>query len=212
MLQVARSACLAVLLAVFLAGCGDEPPRSKKPTTSTSVTSTTPATSTTPPVETATPSATPTASSTDRLSGIATRTGFTIIHEGNPIDAAGLQAIGWTIDAATGSAHWSDPALGEISVTWEIPDERAIFSNDTSFWGDVTGANLAMNPSMYAGGGFTGGPIEATAHSNGGVRAEAPTTRLRVAVPERPVGTSATVNINLGFPVPVLVTYNYVYI
>lgn len=214
MFQVARVVCCVVLLVLLsAAGCDEDPPRPRSPSTPASST-TSPTTSTDsviPTTEATSTSATSSASASDRLSGIATRTGVTISHNGQPIDAAGLQAIGWTIDAANGEADWSDPSLGQISVTWEIPDERALASFDVSFWGDVTGQNLAMNPSMYATV-FTGGPVEATAHATGGTKAETPTQRLRIEVPEQPVGTMATVSINLGFPVPVLVTYNYQYL
>ena len=132
--------------------------------------------------------------------------------DGQPIDAAGLRAIGWTrVDPLLGEARWSDASLGEISVTWEVPDERAVAFFDVSFWGSVTGQNLAMNPSM-ATTVFTGGPLEAAAHSIGGTKADTPTQRLRVEVPEQPAGATATVTINLGFPVPVLVTYSYTYL
>jgi hypothetical protein len=210
MLRVARFACCVVLLIlVSAAGCDEDPPRTRdRSTTSATPTSSEPATSTAG--ETATP--TPTATSSDRLSGIATRTTVAITVDGQPVDKAGLRAIGWTsVDPLLGTAHWSDPSLGELSVTWEVPDERAVSSFDVSFWGEVTGANLAMSPSMSTSV-FTGGPLEATAHSIGGTKAETPTQRLTVGVPEQPVGMVATVSINLGFPVPVLVTYSYTYL
>ena len=210
MLKVARFACCVVLLVfVSAAGCDEDPPRPRD-RSSTSVTPTSAEPTTSTAGDKATP--TPTVTASDRLSGIATRTGFTITVDGQPIDKAGLRAIGWTsVDALLGTAHWSDPSLGEISVTWEVPDERAVAFFDVSFWGDVTGQNLAMNPSMSTTV-FTGGPLEAAAHSIGGVKAETPTQRLRVQVPEQPVGAIATVSINLGFPVPVLVTYSYTYL
>ena len=221
MFQVARVVCCVVLLVLLsAAGCDEDPPRPGSPSTPTSSTTsdatdpatpTTPTTQATATTEATSSSVTPSATATDRVSGIATRTGVTITHDGQPIDAAALQTIGWIIDPATGEADWSDPSLGEISVTWEVPDERAVAFFDVSFWGEVTGQNLAMNPSMYTTV-FTGGPIEATAHALGGVKAETPTQRLKVDVPEQPVGTVATVSINLGFPVPVLVTYSYSYL
>jgi len=215
MLRVARFACCVVLLVLLSAGgCDEDPARprsSGSPASSSPPTPTTSGASVTPTTEATTPASTATPTSTDRLSGIATRTGFTITHEGQPIDAAGLLAIGWTIDAATGSAHWTDPDLGDISVTWEIPDERAIAFFDVSFWGEVTAQNTAMNPSM-ATAVFTAPPREVTAHSTGGTKAETPTGLLRVTVPEQPVGTMASVSINLGFPRPVLITYTYVYV
>jgi len=212
MLRVARFACCVVLLVlVSAAGCGDDPPKPRNPGSASSTPPTTTATSVTPTTETTTTSSTATPTSTDQTSGIATRTGFTITHEGQPIDAAGLQEIGWTIDAATGSAHWTDPALGDISVTWEIPDQRAIAFFDVSFWGEVTAQNTAMNPSMSAAV-FTAVAREVTAHSTGGTRAETPTGVLKVTVPEQPVGTMASVSINLGFPRPVLITYTYTYV
>ncbi len=212
MLRVARFALFVIfVLLVSAGGCDDEQPRSQQPRSSTADTSTAPTTSATT-AETTTPPATPTVTPTDRLSGVATRTGVTIMVDGKPIDAAGLRAIGWnSVDALLGEARWSDPALGNISVTWEVPDERAVAFLDVSFWGEVTGQNLAMNPSM-ATSVFTGGPLEAAAHSIGGTKAETPTQRLRVQVPEQPAGTVATVSINLGFPVPVLITYSYTYL
>lgn len=211
MLRVARFAFFVVfVLLVSASSCGDDPPRSQQPGTSTSDGSTAPTTSAT--AETSTPPATPTVTPTDRLSGVATRTGVTIMVDGKPIDAAGLRAIGWTsVDALLGEARWTDPGLGDISVTWELPDERAVAFMDVSFWGSVTGQNLAMSPSMSTSV-FTGGPLEATAHSIGGKKTDTPTQRLRVEVPEQPAGTVASVSINLGFPVPVLVTYSYTYL
>lgn len=214
MLRVVRLAGFVVFLALVSAGgCDDEQPRSR-PSASASGTPPSPTTSatSTSTLETTSPSATPTATVTDSISGVATRTSVTVTRDGQPIDAAGLRAIGWTrLDALLGEAYWSDPGLGEISVTWEVPDERAVLSFDVSFWGNVTGQNLAMNPSMSTSV-FTGGPLEAAAHSTGGTKAETPTQRLRVDVPEQPAGTTASVSINLGFPVPVLVTYHYQYL
>jgi hypothetical protein len=212
--RVARFACCIVLLMlVSAAGCDEEPARPRDRSTPPSSTPPTSATTATTTVETTGPSATPTTTSTDRTSVTVMRTGFTIIHEGRTIDAAGLLAIGWTVDPAAGTAHWSDPTLGEISVTWEVPGARAVANlNDMDFWAEVTAQNTATNPSMYGDGGFTGGPVEVTAHSDNGVKAQSPVGRLQVTVTDQPVGATGTVNINLGFPVPVLVTYNYVYI
>ncbi len=211
MLRVGRFLCFVVFLVLVSAGgCDDDPPGSRPPSSTTSATPT-PSTASTTPGEITDSSSAASSSSTERLSGIATRTGITITRDGRPIDAAGLRAIGWTsLDAGLGQAHWSDPGLGEISVTWEVPDQRAVAFIDVSFWGDVTGQNLAMNPSMSTSV-FTGGPLEAAAHSIGGVKAETPTERLRVTVPEQLAGTTASVSINLGFPQPVLVTYSYRY-
>lgn len=221
MLRVARIACCVVLLLlVSAAGCDDEPKRkrSSPTTTPSSATASVSATDVTAsasvtPTETATvtPTATPTESATDRVSSIATRTGYTVTHNGAPIDKAGLAALGWEIKPGLGEASWSDPSLGQMSVTWEVPDERAIAFFDVTFWGDVTAQNLAMNPTMSTSV-FTGGPVEATAYSTGGRKAETPTQVLKVTVPEQLVGTTATVDMNLGWPQPVLITYSYTYI
>ncbi len=156
---------------------------------------------------------TPTATDT-RLSGIAQRTGFTITRDNQPIDTAGLAAIGWVVDAEGGTARWTDPVLGSIKVVWDVPDERAVCCFEVSYWGEVTGNNLAMGPVTMGGTVFTfsGGNADTGAHSLGGVKAEAPIVQLTVRVPEAPTGSSATVSINLGFPQPVLVTYNYVFL
>ncbi len=200
--------CPAILALLVAAGCGDDSSpssksgTSKSPSVSPSVTEFTPS-PTEPTV------ATPTASPT-RMSGIAFRTGVTITHNNQPIDEAGLLALGWTILADAGEARWVDPTLGSIHVVWDIPDERAVALFDVSLWGDVTGNNLAMAPSVGTTG-FVGGPIDTGAHAIGGVTAEAPVVNLRVDVPEQLTGSAATVSYNLGWPQPVLVTYNYVY-
>jgi hypothetical protein len=213
MFRVARVLCFAVLLLLVSGGgCDDEGPRSRsRPSGSATSGSTSATPSETPIVETTVPSVTPTTESSGRLSGIATRTGYFIEHDNAPIDDAGLRALGWTkVDPVGGTARWSDPALGTYSVTWEVPDERAIAFFDVSFWGDVTGNNLAINPSMYSTV-FTSTVTEVTAHSLGGVKAETPIGRLRVTVPEQLAGTTASVELNLGFPQPALVVYTYTY-
>lgn len=139
------------------------------------------------------------------------RTGVTITRDGQPIDRAGLASIGWTINPNLGTAYWADPALGEQSVTWEIPPEQVGNYFEVLFWGDVKGQNLAMNPTMSTTG-FTGGPTESTAYSLGGVKADAPMVTLKVSVPELVVGSTASVSMNLGWPQPVLITYSYVYL
>ncbi|RHW24591.1 hypothetical protein D0Z08_24045 [Nocardioides immobilis] len=211
MLRVVRLACcIVVLMLVSAAGCDDEPRRPKGGTAPSGPSAS--SASVTPTDVTTVPTSSPVSSDpATRSSQIATRTGFTITHNGQPIDTAGLRALGWTINAVLGTAQWSDPALGSMSVTWEIPDERAVSGFDASFWGDVTAQNLAMNPTMSTSV-FTGGPVEATAYSTGGRKAETPTKRLVVTVPEQPVGTTATVSMNLGWPQPVLITYNYTYV
>lgn len=215
---VVFACCVVLLLLVSAGSCDEDPPRtrpdrptsaSSTPTTATSAT--TASTVTTPTEETTLSSSTPTTESSERISGIATRTGYTITHDGSPIDDAGLRALGWTkVDPVGGTARWSDSTLGTYSVTWEVPDQRAFAFFDTSFWGDVTGDNLAINPSMYSTV-FESTPVEVPAHSLGGVKAETPIGRLQVAVPEQPAGTTATVELNLGFPQPALVVYNYTY-
>ncbi len=208
--QVLRWICLAMLLLLLQAnGCDDEEPRGDRPRPSPSATESPSATDTT-----TSPSASPTPTATTRLSGVAQRTGFTITRDNKPIDTAGLAAIGWTIDAQGGTARWTDPVLGSIKVVWDVPDERAVCCFDVSYWGEVTGDNLAMGPVSMGGTVFTfAGPTTDTgAHSIGGVKAEAPIVQLSVTVPEAPTGSAATVSINLGFPQPVLVTYTYVFL
>lgn len=209
MLRVARfTAAVVLLVLVSGAGCDEDPPRPRD-RSSTSVTPTPSSAEPTATETSASGSATPTDSPTERVSLIATRTGYTITRDGSPIDAAGLSAIGWTVNADIGEAAWSDPSLGGETVTWELPDQRAIGFFDVSFWGSVTGANLAINPSMSSTI-FKSTPREATAHSTG-AKVDTPTQVLKVTLPEMPVGTAASVSINLGFPQPVLVTYHYVY-
>ncbi|KAA1419257.1 hypothetical protein F0U44_12490 [Nocardioides humilatus] len=207
MLQVARF-ILGVVLAVLVsaAGCDEKTPSPDSGPSGSVSESARPSPMDSPPQ-----SPNPTDDSTGRLSGVANRTGVTITKDGAPIDAAGLAALGWSsVDAVAGEASWSDPALGQVKVTWEIPDQRALAFFDVSFWGEVTGENLAINPSMSTTG-FKGGPVETTAHATGGTRAEAPTRVLRVEVPEQSPGSTASVSINLGFPQPVLITYSYLY-
>lgn len=209
--RVLRFISLAILLLLLQAnGCDDEKPRGDRPRPSPSATASPTATdASTSPSPTLTPTATDT-----RLSGIAQRTGFTITRDNQPIDTAGLAAIGWVVDAEGGTARWTDPVLGSIKVVWDVPDERAVCCFEVSYWGEVTGNNLAMGPVTMGGTVFTfsGGNADTGAHSLGGVKAEAPIVQLTVRVPEAPTGSSATVSINLGFPQPVLVTYNYVFL
>ena len=198
--------CLAMLVLLVAAGCGDDTYPSSKSSASTSPSSTPSASatdSTASPTETALPTPTePTYSTTVK------RTSVTINHNGQPIDEAGLRALGWTILADAGEARWIDPALGNIHVVWELPPVDAHAIMGVKVWGDVTGNNLAMAPSIYTTG-FLGGPVETGAHSLGGVTAEAPERDLRVDVIEQLVGAKGSISFNLGWPQPVLVTYNY---
>lgn len=219
MVRFAPLVSVALLLLTGLVGCGDEPrPKGSAPSGSASSSATSSTTAPTGSTEASTTSgttsatATATDTATDRISGIAERTSITITKDNQPIDAAGLAAIGWTrVDTANGEARWSDPDLGDISVTWEVPDQRALSSFDVSLWGSVTGQNLAMSPEMSTSV-FTGGPGAASAHATDGNTADTPVERMTVVVPEQPVGTTATVSINLGWPQPVLVTYTYTYV
>jgi hypothetical protein len=209
--RVLRWICLAMLLLLLQAnGCDDEERRGDRPRPSPSTTESPSATD-----ASTSPSASPTPTeTTSRLSGVAQRTGFTITRDNQPIDTAGLAAIGWVVDAEGGTARWTDPVLGSIKVIWEVPDERAVCCFDVSYWGEVTGDNLAMGPVSMGGTVFTfsGGATDTGAHSIAGVKAMAPIVRVTVRVPEAPTGSAATVSINLGFPQPVLVTYNYVFL
>ncbi len=213
--RVLRWICLAMLLLLLQAnGCDDENPRGDRPRPSPSDTDTaSPSATDASTSPSASPTLTPTTTDS-RVSGIAQRTGFTITRDNQPIDTAGLAAIGWTIDAAGGTARWTDPVLGSIKVILDVPDERAVCCFDVSYWGEVTGDNLAMGPVSMGGTVFTfsGGATDTGAHSIAGVKAMAPIVRVTVRVPEAPTGSAATVSINLGFPQPVLVTYTYVYL
>ncbi|HSV40241.1 MAG TPA: hypothetical protein VLI04_15885 [Nocardioidaceae bacterium] len=210
MVRVIR--CTVVLLLTLLltaAGCDEDPPRlgGSQQTGSPSASDSNTPTGTTPtPSDSPSTSATPTA----RMSGVARRTGITITKDGTPIDALGLRAVGWTVLAEQGEAHWADPSLGSMVVSWDVPDSRAVSGFDISVWGRVTGANLAMSPNLSTTV-FTGVSVQTSAHSRDGKTAEAPIRHMRVGVPEQLVGNTATVSVNLSWPVPVLVTYNYVY-
>ncbi len=210
--RVLRWICLVMLLLLLQAnGCEDESPRggddpSASPTPTTSSTTN----EVSPTVE---PTPTPTATFSP-LSGVAQRTGFSITRDNQPIDTAGLAAIGWVIDAEGGTARWTDPVLGSIKVIWDVPDERAVCCFQLSYWGEVTGDNLAMGPVSMGGTVFKfgGDATDTGAHSIAKVKAKAPVVQLTVTVPEAATGSAATVSINLGFPQPVLVTYTYVYL
>ena len=209
--RVLRWICLATLLLLLHTGCDEESPSGDDdPSGSPSPTASSTTNEATPTVE---PTPTPTATDI-RLSGIAQRTGFTITRDSQPIDTAGLAAIGWVVDAEGGTARWTDPVLGSLKVIWDVPDERAVCCFDVSYWGEVTGDNLAMGPVSMGGTAFTfsGGTTDTGAHSIARVKATAPVVQLTVRVPEAPTGSAATVSINLGFPQPVLVTYTYVYL
>ena len=74
-----------------------------------------------------------------------------ITHNGKPVDAAGLAALGWRIDPEKGEAHYDTPALGSVNVYWDVPGPTFKGSNTYDISGDVTsnpGSSLAMRAEM----------------------------------------------------------------
>lgn len=195
-----------LLLLLQAGGCDDKAPKNKaKPSPSASASP-----SGTEPPPTSSP--TPSPSATTRSTRV-TRIGVSVSRDNKAIDTAGLAAIGWVVDAEGGTANWTDPALGTIKVIWEVPEATANGTIDSNYWGEVTGGNLAFGPvTMFATTFFADGePQDTGAHSIGGVKAQADRVYASFNVAARSPGTVGTVSINLGFPVPVVVTYNYVY-
>ena len=200
----------AVVLVVLAGGCGESEPNEAQARASASDSS---SPSVDPPPSSST-SATPSAttSTAAQLSTMVRLTGQVMTHEGKERSAAQLAALGWSIDARRGIASWSDPALGNISVIWDppLPVERDTI--ESRYGGDVIGNNLAMGPvGWYSDVFTTTAPTETSAHSMNGVRVDAPSQEAKFTIPEMPPGTTASFSIGLGFPVPVSVTYNYVY-
>lgn len=220
-----RRTGLGTLLLIALTGlsaCGDDErsaprdPGASVPSSAPSVPTSTeqpPATTPAVPIGTATPTspATPTTPAQSARVMFTGRTEF--FKDGQPIDAAGLAAVGWTIDTALGTATWTDVNGGVEKLSWDVPPVEATNLLDVDYWGEVTAPNLAIGPISWKSTNIvTESSLETGAHSLNGVRADAPQRVAVFSVPLASVGTAASISLDTGFPVPVLITYHYVYI